>query len=100
MTPKNRHAPETDTLFEAILCLENVEECYDFFEDLCTMKELSDMTQRLQAAEMLLDGDTYEVVVKKVGISTATISRINRCIQYGRGGYEKLIRRMREKKQK
>ena len=88
------HNEETDRLFEAILALDSQEECYAFFEDLCTMKELSDMSQRLQAAEMLLNGDTYEKVVKRVGISTATISRINRCIQYGGGGYRNVVSKL------
>ena len=88
---KNKH---TDDLFRAILALETVEECYDFFEDLCTVKELADMTQRIQAARMLLGGATYEQIVKKVEISTATISRINRCIQYGSGGYKTILSRV------
>ncbi len=85
---------QTEALFQAVLALETPEECYAFFEDLCTMKELADMTQRLQAARMLLDGATYEQIVKKVEISTATISRINRCIQYGSGGYRTIIERV------
>lgn len=85
----------TDALFDAILSLESREECYSFFEDLCTVKEVSDMAQRLQAAKMLLDGNTYEQIVKAAEISTATISRINRCIQYGAGGYRKTIERVR-----
>lgn len=85
--------PTTDALFQTILALESVEECYMFFEDLCTMKELGDMAQRLKAARMLMEGKTYDQIVHSVEISTATISRINRCIQYGSGGYELLIRR-------
>ena len=84
MAEKNPRRNETiDALFDAILSLETREECYDFFEDLCTVKEISDMAQRLEAAKLLLDGSTYEQIVKTVEISTATISRINRCIQYG-----------------
>lgn len=85
----------TDALFDAILTLETREECYHFFEDLCTVKEISDMAQRLQAAKLLLDGSTYEQIVKTVEISTATISRINRCIQYGAGGYQETIEKAR-----
>ena len=70
-----------------------------FFEDLCTVKEISDMAQRLEAAKLLLDGSTYEQIVKTVEISTATISRINRCIQYGTGGYRQTIEKVREKQQ-
>lgn len=98
MADKNaRRNEDTDELFKAILTLKNIDECYDFFEDLCTMKELADMTQRVRAANMLLDGNTYEQIVKEVEISTATISRINRCIQYGSGGYEKVLKRARKK---
>ena len=87
----------TDKLFKAILSLQDIEECYDFFEDICTIKEVKDMAQRLHIAEMLLEGKTYEKIVKETEISTATISRINRCIQYGPGGYKKIIERNKEK---
>lgn len=100
MAEKNPRRNETiDALFDAILSLETREECYDFFEDLCTVKEISDMSQRLEAAKLLLDGSTYEQIVKTVEISTATISRINRCIQYGTGGYRQTIEKVREKQQ-
>ena len=100
MAEKNPRRNETiDALFDAILSLETREECYDFFEDLCTVKEISDMAQRLEAAKLLLDGSTYEQIVKTVEISTATISRINRCIQYGTGGYRPTIEKVREKQQ-
>ena len=100
MAEKNPRRNETiDALFDAILSLETREECYDFFEDLCTVKEISDMAQRLEAAKLLLDGSTYEQIVKTVEISTATISRINRCIQYGTGGYRQTIEKVRERQQ-
>ena len=100
MAEKNPRRNETiDALFDAILSLETREECSDFFEDLCTVKEISDMAQRLEAAKLLLDGSTYEQIVKTVEISTATISRINRCIQYGTGGYRQTIEKVREKQQ-
>ncbi len=86
---------DTDKLFEAIRRLDTNEEFYDFFEDICTMKELADMTQRLKVAQMLLEGHTYEQIVEKVEISTATISRINRCIQYGSGGYRTALERIK-----
>lgn len=96
MADKNsRRNQTTDALFDAILSLETREECYNFFEDLCTVKEISDMAQRLEAAKMLLDGRTYDQIVKAVEISTATISRINRCIQYGSGGYRETIEKVR-----
>ena len=97
MAEKNpRRNPTTDALFDAILSLETREECYNFFEDLCTMKELSDMSQRFQAARLLLQGSTYDQIVKEVEISTATISRINRCSQYGEGGYQTVIERLEQ----
>lgn len=99
MAEKNPRRNETiDALFDAILSLETREECYDFFEDLCTVKEISDMAQRLEAAKLLLDGSTYEQIVKTVEISTATISRINRCIQYGAGGYRDVIEKLSAQK--
>ena len=84
---------QVDALFEAILKLENKEDCRIFFQDLCTVKELADMAQRIEAAKMLLEGRTYEQIVRRVEISTATISRINRCIQYGSGGYARILGR-------
>ena len=93
MAEKNsRRNQTTDALFDAILSLRTREECYNFFEDLCTVKEISDMAQRLEAAKMLLDGSTYDQIVKAVEISTATI---NRCIQYGSGGYRATIEKVR-----
>ena len=95
MSEKNpRRNETTDALFDAILSLETREECYDFFEDLCTVKEISDMAQRLEAAKLLLDGSTYEQIVKTVEISTATISRVNRSLTYGAGGYQLVLGRM------
>ena len=97
MADKNpRRNPTTDALFDAILSLETREECYNFFEDLCTVKEISDMAQRLEAAKLLLSGSTYDQIVKAVEISTATISRINRCIQYGSGGYRDTIEKVQK----
>ena len=89
-----RH-PGEEEFYEAVLSLETMDDCYTFFKDLCTMKELNDMAQRFVAACMLLDGKTYEQIVKAVEISTATISRINRCIQYGSGGYRETIEKVR-----
>ena len=90
-----RKNPMTDALFDAFLSLETREECYNFFEDLCTVKEISDMAQRLEAAKLLLGGSTYDQIVKKVEISTATISRIN---QYGAGGYRDVIEKLSAQK--
>ncbi len=95
MSDKNpRRNALTDALFDAILSLKDKEECYQFFDDLCTIKEIADMSQRLEAAKLLLAGKTYEQIVKSAEISTATISRINRCIQYGSGGYQLIIERL------
>ena len=100
MTDKNpRRNALTDSLFDVILSLRDREECYRFFDDLCTVKEISDMSQRLEAAKLLLEGKTYEQIVKSAEISTATISRINRCIQYGAGGYQTIIERMQKPEQ-
>ena len=93
---KSRRNPMTDALFDAILSLEDRDECYQFFEDLCTVKEVADMAQRLETAKLLLAGKTYEQIVRSAEISTATISRINRCIQYGSGGYQAIIERLQE----
>ncbi len=78
-------------LYNAILSLENDEECRLFFEDICTMKELETMTQRLQVAKMLLGGKTFNEIVQATGASTTTISRVNRCLNYGDGGYKNII---------
>ena len=82
-------------LFEAILQLETIEECERFFEDLCTIRELIDMSDRLEVAEYLLDGDTYEIISNKTRMSSATISRVNRCIQHGSGGYQEIISKLK-----
>lgn len=81
----------TDKLFKAILNLESIEDCYNFFEDICTIKELQDMTQRLEVALLLDEGVNYQGISQKVNVSTATISRVSRCLHYGSGGYKKAI---------
>ena len=88
------HTPEVDRLFEAILTLETMEDCYNFFEDACTVKEILDISQRLKAAEMLKNGENYVVVSKTTGMSTATISRVNKCLEYGSGGYKKVLEKL------
>ncbi|MCC8195379.1 MAG: YerC/YecD family TrpR-related protein [Ruminococcus sp.] len=84
-------------LFEAILKLEDVEECKHFFDDLCTVKELKDMSQRFEVAMLLDDGLVYSDIVNKTGASTTTISRVNRCLMYGEDGYKTVIERMKDK---
>ncbi len=80
-----------DSLFEAVLKLENVEDCRKFFEDVCTIKELQDISQRLEVAKLLSAGKNYQEVCKKTGASTATISRVNKCLLYGKGGYKTVL---------
>ncbi|HOQ08219.1 MAG TPA: YerC/YecD family TrpR-related protein [Clostridiales bacterium] len=87
----------TDGLFEAILLLESVEECYNFFEDICTVSEIKAMAQRLEVAKMLKQGYTYIDIAKKTGASTATISRVNRCLVYGADGYRMILERLEKK---
>ena len=87
-----------DSLFDAVLCLQSREECYSFFEDLCTVNELLSLSQRFEVAAMLKDGKTYLEIAEKTGASTATISRVNRSLSYGTGAYAKLFERMKEQK--
>lgn len=83
-----------DALFQAILSLESKEECYSFFEDLCTVNELLSLSQRFEVAAMLRDKKTYLEIAEKTGASTATISRVNRSLNYGSDGYELVFERM------
>ena len=83
-----------DHLFEAILSLESREECYSFFEDLCTVNELLSLSQRFEVAAMVRDNKTYLDIAEKTGASTATISRVNRSLNYGNDGYEMVFSRM------
>ena len=83
-----------DLLFDAILTLENREECYTFFEDVCTINELLSLTQRFEVAKMLREQKTYLEIAEKTGASTATISRVNRSLNYGNDGYDLVFERM------
>ena len=85
-----------DYLFQCILTLKSVEECYQFFEDLCTVAELKAMSQRMHVAKMLTEDRVYNDIVKMTGASTATISRVNRCLRYGTNGYRRAIDRSKE----
>ncbi|WP_129595967.1 YerC/YecD family TrpR-related protein [Anaerophilus nitritogenes] len=87
-----------DELFEAILLLENEEECYRFFEDICTIKEIQTLGQRLKVAKLLREKKTYNEIEESTGASTATISRINRCLTYGADGYNIILDRLKEQK--
>ncbi len=93
MNPKIKNK-ETDFLFEAILQLQNVDECYKFFEDLCTVPEIKSMSQRISVAKMLKDGKVYSEIVRETGASTATISRVNRSLEYGCDAYPMVFSRM------
>ena len=86
--------PLTDNLFDIILKLETREECYEFFEDLCTINELLSLSQRFEVAKMLREKKTYLDIAEKTGASTATISRVNRSLNYGSDGYEKVFERL------
>lgn len=83
-----------DHLFEAVLCLKNKEECYNFFEDLCTVNELLSLSQRYEVAAMLKEHKTYLEIAEKTGASTATISRVNRSLNYGNDGYDLVFDRL------
>ena len=93
MIDKIRDA-QTDELFKAILSLNDIEECYKFFDDLCTVKELQAISQRLAVARMLSQKQVYSDIVEKTGASTATISRVNRSLIYGNDGYKMIFERL------
>ncbi|MEQ8156025.1 MAG: YerC/YecD family TrpR-related protein [Clostridiaceae bacterium] len=93
----NLQNEEMDFLIKAILSLKNEEECYRFFEDICTINEIKAIEQRLQVAKMLKEGKTYIEVAKATGASTATISRVNKCIHYGSNGYNIVLERLKVK---
>lgn len=86
-----------DQLFKAILSLTTLEECYAFFEDICTVNELKSLSQRLYVAHMLQAGESYDKIVEQTGASTATISRVKRCLLYGADGYQLVLDRIEEK---
>lgn len=87
---------DKDELFKAIMELRSIEECYDFFEDLCTIRELESMAQRLHVAKLLVEGRVYSDIVEETGASTATISRVNRSLQGGNDGYSIVFDRMKD----
>ena len=81
-------------LFDAVLCLKDREECYKFFEDVCTVNELLSLSQRFEVARMLVEKKTYQEIAERTGASTATISRVNRALQYGADGYTLVLDRL------
>ena len=88
---------KSELLYRAILQLRDEQECYDFFQDLCTVSELRSMEQRFEVAELLNQGMIYSDILEKTGASSATISRVNRALQYGAGGYAKVFARMKKR---
>jgi len=89
--PKNE---ATDKLFQSFLLLETVEDCYQYFEDLCTIKEVIAMAQRLEVAKKLAAGESYQAVTEDTGVSSATVGRVKRCLDYGTGGYRMILERI------
>lgn len=87
-------SPEMQELYEGILSLQNVQECERFFTDICTIKELQALTQRLQVAKQLYEGRNYNEVCRDTGVSSATICRVNKCLNYGDGGYKTVLDRL------
>ncbi len=86
--------PAVEQLFDAVLCLKDKQECFDFFEDICTINELLSLSQRFEVAKMLREKRTYLDIAEKTGASTATISRVNRSLNYGNDGYDKVFERL------
>ena len=97
---KKIRAEAGDHLFEAILCLKDKEECYTFFEDVCTINEILSLSQRFEVAHMLRQQKTYLDIAEKTGASTATISRVNRSLNYGNDGYDMVFARMQQSEEK
>lgn len=94
---KKIHTEAVDDLFEAVLSLQNKDECYTFFEDVCTVNEILSLSQRFEVAKMLKEKRTYLEISEKTGASTATISRVNRSLNYGNDGYDMVFARMNKK---
>ena len=95
---KSMFDENTTALFEAILSLQSIEECEMFFQDICTIKEIQDISQRYEVARLLNSGKLYQEIAQLTGASTATISRVNKAIQYGEGGYTIALERTQDTK--
>lgn len=96
---KSFHSADMDHLFRGILTLQSEEECYAFFEDICTIKELQAMAQRFRVAEQLSNSKNYNAIQADTGASSATISRVNKCLLYGSGGYATALSRLAKEKE-
>ena len=90
----NLHCKSVDRLFQTFLNLQTLDECYAYFEDICTIKEIFDMAQRLDTAILLSQGLSYQKIADQVEISSATIGRVSKCLNYGTGGYKKAIEQL------
>lgn len=88
------HCESVDRLFKTILNLQTLDECYAYFEDICTVKEILDMSQRLDTAILLSQGLSYQKIAQQVKVSSATIGRVSKCLNYGSGGYKEAIERL------
>ena len=97
---KNIRNESTDGLFQAILSLQDMDECYTFFEDVCTINEIQSLAQRFEVDRLLREKKTYLEIAERTGASTATISRVNRSLNYGNDGYDMVFRRMEAEEQK
>lgn len=96
----NFRSESVDRLFQTILNLETIEDCYAYFEDICTIKEIQDMSQRLDTAILLSQGLSYQKITEQVDVSTATIGRVSKCLNYGSGGYRKAIQKLNSAEEK
>ena len=94
------HSKSIDRLFQTMLNLETIEECYNYFEDICTIKEIQDMAQRLDTAILLSEGLSYQKITELVDVSTATIGRVSKCLNYGSGGYQTAIDKLNNQEAK
>ena len=94
---KPKITPDAKAFFEAILALDSVQECAAFFEDVCTIKEIQDISQRYAVARMLDSGEKYQSIEEATGASTATISRVNKCLTYGSGGYRTALKKAKNR---
>lgn len=95
-----RRSSSVDRLFQTFVNLKTVDECYAYFEDICTIKEIQDMSQRLDTAILLSEGMSYQKITEQVNVSTATIGRVSKCLNYGSGGYRSAIEKLKAEETK